>query len=458
MFEREERWLREMGRDAADKAQAETTPDDALDTAIRSGIRQGRQRTKRRRQGLFALAGACALVLIMMGWSWESLVPQRAQSIEGPYPPLTGFDFGEDVTLNAANTHGLIQPVHQTVSEGDYTAGINGVLVGSQQLVIFYTLENHSGQPMKLLRTDIERTGSDIPLESFSVMSPYAEPDQSVHRSWLDIRLENASQLADEITVSFAVAPYSTNIAHATEAENEIRLDVDISLDLGISSQFTTVTPLNQMLEIEGQRYDVEQAILSPAGIVVKATVPNSNTMKVTGLVEPYVESVIDGEAVRLASRGAFLPGEDGQMTYFFDSNILDQPESLTLKAGGLLAVDPSTMQVVVDTEKGEVIHSPDGGMQFGSYEDHVLVLEYREEDERLFGSVSFEPEFVDGEGRRHTPREEAGSRTTSSMDAGAKIIRQYIYLKPQAYPQPLTFELSSYPGAIEKAIEIPLQ
>ena len=53
-------------------------------------------------------------------------------------------------------------------------------------------------------------------------------------------------------------------------------------------------------------------------------------------------------------------------MTYFFDSNILEKPESITLKASGFQAVDPSKMKLVVDTDKKEVIRSPDGDLRFG--------------------------------------------------------------------------------------------
>lgn len=459
MFEREERLLKQMGREAEEQAGA--VSDAALNAAVQSGIRKARHLRAQRRRSTIALMGALALILLIILWGGKSPVPQREQLAQGPYRSISGFDFGEDITINTANIHGLIQPVNQSASQGEYKATINGVLVGSQQLRIFYTLENLSDAPVKLMRAEAKRKGSDIALDHFSVLSHMPNPVQNMQRSWLEIRLKDESRLTDEITISFVVAPYSTNIAHAAESEDEVSLSIDVTLDLETSRKYTTIIALNKMLEIEHQRYYLEQAILSPGGIVVKASVPDSNTMKVTGLMEPYVESVVDGEVIRLAGRGAFLPGEDGRMTYFFDSNLLDRPESLILKASGLLAVDSSAMQVVVDTEKGEVIDSPDGGIHFGSYEENVLILEYREEVGKHFGSVSFKPDFVDGEGRRHTVNEEPGVRTSSSsddMDTGVRLIKEYIYLKPEDYPQPLTFELSSYPGAVEQVLEIPLK
>lgn len=96
-------------------------------------------------------------------------------------------------------------------------------------------------------------------------------------------------------------------------------------------------------------------------------------------------------------------------MTYFFDSNILEKPESITLKASGFQAVDPSKMKLVVDTDKKEIIRSPDGDLRFGEYTGHTLTFEYEEQTDRHMGSVSIEPEFVDGEGKKHRINEDAG-------------------------------------------------
>ena len=74
-------------------------------------------------------------------------------------------------------------------------------------------------------------------------------------------------------------------------------------------------------------------------------------------------------------------------MTYFFDSNILEKPESITLKASGFQAVDPSKMKLVVDTDKKEVIRSPDGDLRFGEYTGHTLTVEYEEQTDRHMGA-----------------------------------------------------------------------
>lgn len=86
-------------------------------------------------------------------------------------------------------------------------------------------------------------------------------------------------------------------------------LDINVSVDMETVQKYTSTVPLNKMLQIESQRFYLKEAVLSPVGIVLKANVPSSNTMKVTGLWDVYLEAVVNGEKIRLNSDSAFLPG-----------------------------------------------------------------------------------------------------------------------------------------------------
>jgi len=464
MFEKEEHMLNEMQKDT--EASTAVVSDEALDAAVQSGMRRGRHR-QRSRARITVLSGVVATItaaLLFVVWSGsEGLVqPNEQMAAQGPYPSLTGFDFGEDITLNTANKHGLIQPVNQSVTEGDYTVTVNGVLTGSQQMEIFYTIENHAEEPADLKRIEVKRKGSSDSLP-YSIGSSGKEikPGETVH-SRSNVQVSDNQPIPEELTLSFSIAPYSTNTAYQSRTENEQILDVGLSVDMETVRKYTTTVPINKMLQIEKQRFYLKEAVMSPAGIVLKANIPSSNTMKVSGLYDVYLESVVNGEKIRLNSDSAFLPGAGGgAMTYFFDSNILENPESITLKASGFQAVDPSDMKLVVDTDKKEVLHSPDGDIRFGAYTGHTLTLEYEEQADRHMGSVSIETEFVDGEGKKHKINENAGglsSSSRSSSDTEVSLITQYIHLKPEDYPQPLTFTLSSYPGVMEQAFEVPIQ
>ncbi|MEJ9217822.1 DUF4179 domain-containing protein [Paenibacillus glucanolyticus] len=465
MFEKEERMLKEMNKSA--EVSTEAVTDEALDAAVRSGMRRGRRhRQLRARLVSFSavmVTVAAALLLAVWGGDESGLKPKEQMAAQGPYPPLTGFDFGEDITLNTANKYGMIQPVNQSVTKGDYTVTVNGVLVGSQRMDVFYTVQNMAEDPADLKRVVLKHPGSSDSLP-YSVGSSGGNKlaPGVLHRSQLDVQTNEDTPLPQELTFSFILAPYSTNTVYESSAENEQVIDINVSIDVQTAQKYLTTIPINKMLQIEKQRFYLKEAVLSPAGIVVKANIPSSNTMKVSGLWGVYLETVVNGEKIRLNSDSAFLPGAGGgDMTYFFESNILEKPESIMLKADGFQAVDPSTMQLVVDTEKGKVIRSPDGDIQFGEYTKHMLTLEYEERADRHMGSVSIEPEFVDGEGNKHMINEDAGgvnSSSYSSSDTGISRITQYIYLKPQEYPQPLTFTLSSYPGVMEQAFEVPIQ
>lgn len=441
--------------------------DEALDAVIRSGIRKGRRRQQNRVRvrvlsGVVATIAAAFLFLVVSG-SDGLFYPKEQVSAKGPYPVITAFDFGEDITLNTANKHGFIQQVNQTVTEGDYTVTVNGIFVGPQQMELLYTIENHAEAPADLKRIEVKRRGSDEALPYSIGSSGRDIKSGEVFRSRSNILMSEDQPLPEELTISFGIAPFSTNTAYQSSAENEQILEVDLSVDMGIIQQYTTTISINKMLQIDTQSFYLEEVVLSPGGIVLRANIPSSNTMKVSGLWDVYLETVVNGEKIRLNSDSAFLPGAGGgNMTYFFDSNILENPESVTLKASGFKAVDPSRMKLVVDTDKKEILQSPDGDIRFGSYNGYLLTLEYEERTDRHMGSVSIEPEFVDGKGKKHMMSTDTGgglsSSSRTSTDTETTLITQYIHLEPEDYPQPLTFTLSSYPGVIEKAFEVPIQ
>lgn len=460
MYEKEERMLKNYFQDA--EASAENISDDALESAVQGGIRKGRQskRSHVRYRRMALLAGALAVVILLV---WGGSQRQVEQLASGPYPPLKGYDFGEDITLNTANKRGLIQPVGKSVTKGDYTITVDGVLVGSQQLRLLYTLENRSDRKAILMGTELSNpTGGELPVGSHSEGSNELEP--GVHDMESNFIFEDAESIPSQLSVQFRVARDSANARARIPTEDDEMMSIDLTLDLDTFQKYIRTVPLNKVIQIQGQKMTISEAVFSPAAITLKGNINAGNTMKVTGLWEGYLESVKDGKTTRLTRSLGWGPDEDGEVTYFYSSNALDQPDSITLKADGLYAVDPAEMSIVVDVEKGIVLSSPDNKIKFGLYTEanagHTLALEYEEHEKVSVGNVSFDEEFIDGEGNKHKLDDSSrGVRSTSSSNSetGWSKTTEYLYLKPQDYPQPLTFTLTSYPGVIEQDIEVPI-
>ncbi|WP_054956943.1 DUF4179 domain-containing protein [Paenibacillus dakarensis] len=467
MYEKEEHMLRSYFRDA--EASRTEVSDDALEAAIQEGLRRGKHAKRSRTRYIRAaiLAGAAAAVfLLMWGGSLQLPGPKNQlaseQANSGPYPPLKGHNLQGDITLNTANNHGLIQPVGKSVTQGDYTITVDGILVGSQQLKVFYTLENRSKQKAIILGTALEKDGR---YSVYGQVSGGHDMGLEIQRLQADFTFpEELNPSSKDINIVFRVGPDSANARyeHEAEIEGEEKLKVGIKLDLDTYQKFTRTVPLNEEVEISGQRIQLQKIVISPAGMILKASVEPDNTLKVSGLWEPYLESVKDGQSTKLNYTSSFMPDENGELTYFFDSNALDQPDSISLRASGMFAVDPAKLKVVVDTKQKAVLSSPDELIKFGSYtnskEGQILTLEYEESNERHYGYVDFSEEFTDGEGNKHKLDDSSkGVRSTkTSTDTGGLKATEYLYLKPEEYPQPLTFTLRSYPGVIEKPIAVP--
>jgi len=464
MFEKEERLLAEM-KDEKEK-ESMMVPDEALDSAIRGGIRAGERRRKNRYRLRAASAAviAAAAVLLLTLWGGGSPPGPSPELAQGPYPPLTGYDLAGDITAQTANRHGLIQPVNQSEASGEYTVTVHGVLTGPQRLQVFYTLENRSDRSTMVLREELRQpdTGKKLSYASSTGGDPLVKAGTWARQ--VNFYFEESTPIPETVTLDIAVAPYSTNTVYSTKSPDEKVMEMDLKLALETMRRFTSTVPLNRVIEIQGQTMTLKEAVLSPAGITVKVNIPKQNSMKVSGLFQPNIESRKDGSsAVQLGNSLTWLPGAEGDMTYFFESNALDHPDALVLKAGGMYAVSREGMQVVVDVDQRKVLSSPEDRIQFGDYtkskDKYTLSLKYEERDFH-HGAVSIDSMgFTDGKGKRHAFNEAEGSRTNAESTAGNGYRRTtlYLYLEPEDYPQPLTFDVSSFPGVIEQAIEVPI-
>ncbi|MCM3494185.1 DUF4179 domain-containing protein [Paenibacillus lactis] len=465
MFEKEERLLAEMKHET--EKESMMVPDEALDSAIRSGIRAGERRGKKRYRlrAASAVVIAAAAVLLLTLWGGGSTPGPSPQLAQGPYPPLTGFDIAGDITASTANRHGLIQPVNQSKSSGEYTVTVQGVLTGPQRLQVFYTIENHSGRKAMVLREELKQPGSDYKLSYGSSTGGGSFLETGMSTKQVNYYFDESTPIPESVTFAVAVAPYSTNTVYSRKSPDEEVMEMDLSLDLETMRRFTSTVPLNRVIEIQGQTMTLKEAVLSPSGITVKANISRENSMKVSGLFQPYIESSKEGSsAVQLGNPLTWMPGAQGDMTYFFESDALDQPDTLVLKAGGMQAVNQEEMQIVVDVKQKKVLSSPEDRIQFGDYtkskDKYTLSLKYEERDFN-HGAVSIDSlGFTDGKGKRHAFNEAEGSRTNAESTAGNGYRRTtlYLYLEPEDYPQPLTFDVSSFPGVIEQAIEVPIQ
>lgn len=463
MYEKEERMLKSYFQDAEESAAS--IPEEKLEAAVQEGIRRGKRakRSYLRYRGAALFAGAVAVVLLLV---WGGSLQQTGEvehMAAGPYPPLKGHNFEGDITLNTANKHGMIQPVDKSVTMGDYTVTVDGILVGSHQLKVLYTLENRSDRKAIVMGTDLENKDGKSPVGYGSSSHGTNELDPGTHRLQVEYTFNDVDQISKDMNIVFQVAPDSSNARYGRDAEGEKKLKVGITLDLDTYQKYIRSVMLDEVVEIQGQEMRLREIIYSPAGIVLKGNVVIGNNMRVSGLWNVYLDSTKDGESTKLMSPMNNGPDDDGDMTYFFNSNLLDEPDSLILKADGLFAVDPDKMKVVVDTEQRSVLSAPDDNIKFGSYTDstegHTLTLVYEESNEEYRGNVNISNTFIDGEGNKHELDDSSrGVRSTkTSTEEGGSRATEYLYLKPEEYPQPLTFSLDSYPGVIEKSIEVPL-
>ncbi|NMO96324.1 DUF4179 domain-containing protein [Paenibacillus lemnae] len=441
------------------RAKAASMPDDKLDDAVRQGIERGKlSPSPRRRNRIFTAAAVLAAAVILL-WSgvWQ---PQAERTTGGPFPPLT-VDLSKNPELSQFNEKGLIQPVGRSTVKGDYKLTVDGVIAGSQQLKVLYTVEHSLKKPVMVLDTIIKDPVTNEPYKSSAAYGGGNAIPAGIHSFDADYVYEESQEIPENLILEVKIAPYSSEFRYSRDLPDAINLEVSLKLDLKTYQKLVRTIPIQQTLEVEGQKILIREAVLSAAGMVLKVTVDPANTLEIKEMNNVYLEAVKGGFPTLVNSWLSYYPDDKGEADYYFRGAALYDTDSITLKAVGLEAVDPEKLNVVVDLKKGELLEVQVDGLEYGGHqldqdregnEVNTLTFNYVNKDKEYVTAIpSFERRFVDGEGHVH----EMGDYISSGSIKEAVIS---LKIEPLDYPQPLTFSLYSYPNVLEKKIEVPIQ
>ncbi|MHA6532540.1 DUF4179 domain-containing protein [Paenibacillus sp. BAC0078] len=468
MDQNEERLLKDYFHGLS--LEAEEVSEVKLNAAIRGGVfnlRHARMPAGRR-YSLGVLALLAIVLLFAFPWIGERVKPQNTQSSLAQSHNWGEFEVfrtvvGSNLTVSSALDAGLVQRINGISAEKNgYTLTVDGIAADQKGIIVLYSLQNNNRQSQSYM---ISLTGNNT--EYAARKNDYWNDQKArsgVTRGyaiWAWGR--NYSELPKELAVKAAIqdkvwqeSPNVQRVSYAAEISVPLTLNPQDLANTGETLQ------INKTLSVAGQSVEFKNVYISTTGIYLETAYSPGNSKQIFGLIKPYILLGSGNDLSGLYSKMT-LTQDGGETLVFPNDNTVS--DSLKLQINGIIAIDKSAQELIVDTDKKQIIKGPDERLGISAAaKAHSMVLEYYRSAKK--GSedsvnVILDETFKDGTGKIHTMGVPDLSFPLINPDyADQKIppYQHYYNLGTEDLPQPLTFRIISYPNSIKEKASLTIR
>lgn len=438
MYEPEERRLQQL----KERLDQRTLPLSEADEAIRKGmekVRQERRQALKRRKRIFSIVAVVALLLLTFITSIR-VSPVFANAVAS-IPGMEKFVelIASDKGLDAAIQNDYYQEIGATRTIENKTLTVDGVILDETGINIFYTISSEDS--LKGLQVEhVNLKAEGIPEGSFSYGNVMDEEEIYTYTDRIDYQfseLYSAQDQAFDLEVAVKLNGEETVFAVPFTVPEKVKP--------------SEVYVIDQQVEIEGQKFTIEKVTVSPLRVGVKVSLDPANPLKILQFEDMRLEDE-KGEVWGSIRNGtSAYSGEDGESTYFLQSNYFSQPEKLYVRINKVQALKADQVIAEINTETGEWLNQPeDNKIQLvKSDKFHAEFIMPTADDDSF--QHAFASAIEDAEGKKmHSPS--VGMYTDESGK------HWDISVSPAEYINPLKFELYAYPNYLEGDITIELK
>ncbi|MFD3262169.1 DUF4179 domain-containing protein [Paenibacillus lentus] len=455
-YDREERLLADYYK--SHDAAAKQMDEEKLENALLAGLAAGNSQYKRLAHYYpWKLAGAvlaCCLILIL-GWQAWELGNKDRSAFHASRLDIPSFVYDRMTPkLKDAALHGLYQPINETVIQGDYQVTINGVIADRTEMVLFYTSVNLPGNvpiyPRDARFLDTQGNHLNVGID-YSSTTPQPGTSTNVQHGEFTLSFPK-SDVPDQFN-------FSAKWGHeqASDAAHEL-IEFPIQLDSSKYAGLEHRIRVDRSATIGPYTFTVTDAVLNPLTTRVYVQIKSAEENLYQGLIDPVLRITQKGSRKSIPMHMSTMKGDSGPLLIEFDSLYYSEWENLSFGASGMEEALGEDLELVLDTEKQELISSPNDIVRLASVvpnEEFIdLYFELDSTSDQRVARFELDEEFLDGNGEKYSlilGRSSYRSYQDMSLTVNYK-------LKPEDYTQPLTFKLLSYPGTdMNQPFEIPL-
>lgn len=468
MMRTEEELLQEYYRDLS--AEAEEVAELKLNAAVRRGVtRSGRSSmslTKR-----YALATAAAVLGIVLLFSFpragevlktQGGAPDQAAIFQsyGPFekyiPALTTTN-----TVSSAIEAGLVQHITGvTAEQNGFVLTVDGIAADQKGIIILYSLQNKTEEDVKVELMQLTAT-------AFNPLHTSREPGATIPSKRITYGYEvrqwesGAGALPDQIKFELELGKYK-QFSPASADSYHAKLSVAIPLNKVQIAKSGETIHADKTLEIDGQKIEINEVYLAASGIYLDYTCDPQNSKQIFSMYKPRLLTGGSGDYTYLDLRAASFTDNKGRLIFANDSR---STQSVQLQINGILALDKNATQLIVDTNKQQIIKAPDQILQISVHSTergNTMVLEHysQAKSNSIYNNLMLGHKFTDGAGTVHSADKFDIDIPQRTEPKNTKSIPDLYYqgLGSNNYPQPLTFTIESYPNLIKERLSLQIR
>jgi hypothetical protein len=347
MYEKEEAKLNEM----KERLDMIHLPLDEADEAIRRGFDRARRdkvKVRKKRNRIWSLVAAALLFLTFVTSIRVSPAFANAvASIPGMerFVDLIQYDKGLDAILK----NDYYQIVDAVQTKNGLTLTIDGAILDETGMNIYYTLKS------KEVLKSLEIKSVDLKHEEGVPPGGIGYGGGGV----LDYS-KGPKEYVDQIVYNFQSPMQFRNLTFTLDMDvslqgEEISFSLPFDMKENVKQGKTFV--LNEEVEIDSQKFTIQEITIYPLRVAVKIAFDESNTKKILGFEDMRLEDE-NGEVWGSIENG--VSGMGGNL--FLQSNYFEEPKELYFRINKLQTLDKDETTLVIDTEKGEILNGPKDG------------------------------------------------------------------------------------------------
>ncbi|WP_054940203.1 DUF4179 domain-containing protein [Paenibacillus ihuae] len=454
--------------------QVEEVSEIKLQAAIRSGMSEPvhyRISSFKKRLTISIAVVMAAALLFIFPWIGQQVRPHSAQTppemVQGAgefdeYRVVAGINPAayDNTTVFSAIEAGLIQHVSgATARQNGFVLTVDGIAADRMGIIILYSLQNNTKQRARVNFLQLTGTG-DKPVNNVLGSGWNAKDVPAGTTRGYEVLQWGGefSSLPDQITFDIKLGEYKL----ADFGDTLAQLSVPILLDKEQLAKTGEVQKIDQTLTIAGQDIQINDVYLSTTGVYLDYAYDPQNTKQIFSMLNPQLLMGSKGDFTNLALLHTLEVKGSNRLVFANDSRY-SQP--LKLQIGGILALDKDATELIIDTEKQEIIKAPDNHLKMSLYSTEkgsTMILEYlpAPAKQRLYNSLMISSEFTDANGQVYSASQFDISIPQRQESAEKKLIPpvHYLGLGSKKYSQPLTFTITGYPNPIKESRTLPVR
>ncbi|WP_454191484.1 DUF4179 domain-containing protein [Paenibacillus sp. Marseille-Q7038] len=357
-----------------------------------------------------------------------------------------------DQTLYNAVKHDLLQDLHITDTDGDYSITVDGLIADEKKAVILYTFTEPNIESGNSLFTQVEITaGNQVPLSSYGYIPARSDDKKNKDKILTDARIYNVE------------AGLEGNIPETlilTIKIDDKQFNFTIPNDQKHYANMKKTHRIDQNFSIGGQQLTVHEAIITPLASYVTLVADSMNTRQINDLISL---SLMNEKEKRYTDRGGYgdLNLTGGYTAQFHSTYFEDSPVYLISEGG---YISDRNKKLVINTDTKETLLAPSDQISLSEVivkEDQIQISILAKDIDnpvpkhsRMFSLLDRNAVFTDAQNTEYKILSDNETEYSHLGESKSEQMSHYSIPK-EDYEQPLTFEVHEYPGFVKEKVKV---